>query len=321
MESSGRPRFMKAVFLDTASMGSGINFSGIRESVDDLVLYEYSSTADCIGRLNGAHIAISNKVALDAATLQALPLLKLICVTATGMNNVDLVAAQALGIAVRNVSAYGTASVAQHTMMLMLALANRLPRYQTDVRQGQWQQSSNFCLQHHTTLQLEGKHLVIVGRGELGTRVAQLAAAFGMRVSFCARPGYEASDSRAALAELAPEADVLSLHCPLNEHTRELISRSLLQQLKPGCLLINCARGGLVDDQAALDALIRGQLGGYGTDVLPQEPPRDGHLLLDALTLPLNLMVTPHNAWITPEARQALIDKTVLNIRQFRQLS
>ena len=125
----------------------------------------------------------------------------------------------------------------------------------------------------------------------------------------------------AALAELAPEADVLSLHCPLHEHTRELISRSLLQQLKPGCLLINCARGGLVDDQAALDALIRGQLGGYGTDVLPQEPPRDGHLLLDALTLPLNLMVTPHNAWITPEARQALIDKTVLNIRQFRQLS
>jgi glycerate dehydrogenase len=235
------------------------------------------------------------------------------------MNNVDLVAAQTLGIAVRNVSAYGTASVAQHTMMLMLALANRLPLYQNDVRQGLWQQSTNFCLQHHTTLQLEGKHLVIVGSGELGTRVAQLAAAFGMRVSFCARPGYEASDSRAALADLAPEADVLSLHCPLNEHTRELISRTLLQQLKPGCLLINCARGGLVDDQAALDALTNRQLGGYGVDVLPQEPPLNGHPLLDALNQPLNLIVTPHNAWITPEARQTLINKTTDNIRCFRQ--
>lgn len=310
---------MKAVFLDTDSMGAGVDFSGIRANVDELVIYKYSSTADCIGRLNGAHIAISNKVRLDAATLQALPSLKLICVTATGMNNVDLLAAQTLGIAVRNVSAYGTASVAQHTLMLMLALANRLPLYQTDVRNGLWQQSTNFCLQQHTTLQLQGKHLVIVGSGELGTRVAQLAAAFGMRISFCARPGNKASDSRATLADLAPEADVLSLHCPLNEHTGGLISRSLLQQLKPGCLLINCARGGLVDDQAALDALMRGHLGGYGTDVLPQEPPRDGHALLDALNLPLNLIVTPHNAWITPEARQTLINKTADNIRRFRQ--
>jgi glycerate dehydrogenase len=310
---------MKAVFLDTASMGSGIDFSGIHTSVDELVLYDYSNTADCIGRLSGAHIAISNKVRLDAATLQALPLLKLICVTATGMNNVDLLAAQSLGIAVRNVSAYGTASVAQHTLMLMLALANRLPLYQTDVRNGLWQQSTNFCLQHHTTLQLQGKHLVIVGSGELGTRVAQLAAAFGMRISFCARPGNEASDCRTTLADLAPEADVLSLHCPLNEHTQGLIGHALLQQLKPGCLLINCARGGLVDDQAALDALMRGHLGGYGTDVLPQEPPRDGHALLDALNQPLNLIVTPHNAWITPEARQTLIDRTADHIRRFRQ--
>lgn len=310
---------MKAVFLDAASMGAGIDFSGIRACVNELVVYDYSTTTDCVGRLNGAQIAISNKVSLDAATLQALPSLKLICVTATGMNNVDLAAAQTLGIAVRNVSAYGTASVAQHTLMLMLALANRLPLYQTDVRKGLWQQSASFCLQNHTTLQLQGKHLVVVGSGELGTRVARLSEAFGMRVSFCARPGYEAGDSRATLADLAPAADVLSLHCPLNEHTQGLISRSLLEQVKPGCLLINCARGGLVDDQAALDSLTGGQLGGYGTDVLPEEPPRDGHVLLDALQQPLNLIVTPHNAWITPEARQTLIDKTVDNIRGFWQ--
>lgn len=310
---------MKAVFLDTASMGAGIDFSGIRGCVDELELHEQSTSAQCVERLTDAQIAISNKVRLDAATLQALPSLKLICVTATGMNNIDLPAAQALGIPVRNVSAYGTASVAQHTLMLMLALANRLPLYQSDVRNGLWQQSANFCLQHHSTLQLDGKHLVIVGSGELGTRVARLGEAFGMRVSFSARPGHEHVDARPALADLAPHADVISLHCPLNAHTQDLISRALLQQVRPGCLLINCARGGLVDDQAALDALIRGQLGGYGTDVLPQEPPREGHLLLDALHQPLNLIVTPHNAWITPEARQALINKTADNIRHFRQ--
>ncbi|MDO8909887.1 MAG: D-2-hydroxyacid dehydrogenase [Pseudohongiella sp.] len=310
---------MKAVMLDADSMGSGIDFSPIQQLVDTLVLYPQSQPADCIGRLHDADIAISNKVMLDAATLKALPSLKLVCVVATGMNNVDVAAAGHLGIQVRNVVAYGTASVAQHTMMLLLALANRLPRYQSEVAAGLWQRSDSFCLQGHTTLQLEGKHLVIVGSGELGTRLAHLAEAFGMRVSFTARPGHENEDSRPSLVELAPFADVISLHCPLNSHTRGIISRKLLATLKPRCILINCARGGLVDDQAALDALKAGELGGYGVDVLPQEPPRNGHILLDALHLPLNLIVTPHNAWITPEARQNLINKTADNIRNFLQ--
>jgi glycerate dehydrogenase len=308
---------MKAVMLDAESMGVGIDFTPIQKLVSELLLYPQTQPELCIQRLRGAHIAISNKVMLDAATMQALPQLKLICVVATGMNNVDLAAAAQLGIQVRNVVAYGTASVAQHTMMLMLALANRLPRYQLDVANDLWQRSSSFCLQDHVTLQLEGKHLVVVGSGELGSRLAHLAQAFGMRVSFCARPGNESNDTRLSLGELAPSADVISLHCPLNDHTRGLISRTLLRTLKPGCLLINCARGGLVDDLAALDALKAGELGGYGVDVLPQEPPRDGHILLDALQLPLNLIVTPHNAWITPEARQNLINKTADNIRNF----
>jgi glycerate dehydrogenase len=308
---------MKTVMLDADSMGAGIDFTPIRQLVSELLLYPQTQPEFCIQRLQGAHIAISNKVMLDAATLQALPQLKLICVVATGMNNVDLAAAEQLGIQVRNVVAYGTASVAQHTMMLMLALANRLPLYQSDVAKGLWQRSSSFCLQDHVTLQLEGKRLVIVGSGELGSRLAHLAHAFGMHVSFCARPGNENNDTRLSLSELAPTADVISLHCPLNDHTRGLISRTLLSTLKPGCLLINCARGGLVDDEAALDALKAGQLGGYGVDVLPQEPPHGGHILLDALQLPLNLMVTPHNAWITPEARQNLINKTADNIRNF----
>lgn len=311
---------MKAVMLDADSMGSGIDFDPIRHPVQELILYPHSQGAECIERLQGVDIAISNKSVLSADILRALPSLKLICVVATGMNNVDLTVAAELGIAVRNVEAYGTASVAQHTLMLMLALANRLPLYQQDVLAGRWQRSERFCLLDYPTLQLEGKHLVIVGSGELGSKVADLARAFGMQVSFSARPG-RSDDSRPTLAALALTADVISLHCPLNEHTEGLISAQLLSRLKPGCLLINCARGGLVDDEAALTALQQGRLGGYGVDTLPVEPPREGHLLLDALHQPLNLIVTPHNAWITPEARQNLINKTAENIRRFVEQS
>jgi glycerate dehydrogenase len=312
---------MKAVFLDAGSLGDDVDLSPIREQVSLLEAWPNTDAAERIKRLHDTQIVISNKVMLDAETLEASPSLKLICVTATGMNNVDLNAAERLGIAVRNVTAYGTDSVAQHTMMLMLALANRLPLYQSDIAAGHWQQSSSFCLMGYRTLQLRGKHLVIVGSGELGSRVAQLAKAFGMNVSFCARPGRENSDSRPTLASLAPDADVISLHCPLNEHTQNLISAALIDSLKPGCLLINCSRGGLIDDRAALVALRKGKLGGMGVDVLPEEPPRNGHLLLDAIHEQLNLIVTPHNAWITPEARQALVDKTAENLRAFQQQS
>lgn len=306
---------MKAVFLDAGSLGDDVDLSPIRALVDELVTFAHTLPDERVRNLQGAQIAISNKVMLDGPTLRALPDLRLICVTATGMNNIDLQVATELGITVRNVIAYGTDSVAQHTMMLMLALANRLPLYQHDVATGLWQQSSSFCLLDHRTLQLKGKRLVIVGQGELGSRVAQLACAFGMEVVFSARPGSESGDDREPLAALATTADVISLHCPLNDHTRHLLDDDLIRSLKPGCLLINCARGGLMDDAAALDALRRGHLGGLAVDVLPQEPPSAGHVLLDALHEPLNLIVTPHNAWITPEARQALVDKTADNIR------
>lgn len=307
---------MKAVFLDAGSLGDDVDLSPIRALVSSLDTWPRTDASERVRRLQGAQIAISNKVMLDAATLKALPELRLICVTATGMNNVDLDVAKQLGITVRNVTAYGTDSVAQHTMMLMLALANRLPLYQRDVAAGRWQRSASFCLLDYPTLQLKGKRLVIVGSGELGSRVAQLASAFGMDVVFSARPGSEGSDTRTPLSLLAATADVISLHCPLNDHTRNLFNSDLIRALKPGCLLLNCARGGLVDDAAALEALRRGQLGGFAVDVLPQEPPSAGHILLDALHEPLNLIVTPHNAWITPEARQALVDKTADNIKQ-----
>jgi glycerate dehydrogenase len=308
---------MKAVLLDASSLGPDIDLAPIREQVDSLVVHDQSTTAEARERLAGARVAIVNKVVLDAATLEALPELKLICVLATGTNNIDMAAAERLGIAVKNVTAYGTASVAQHTLMLMLALANRLPLYQRDVATGRWGESPFFCLMDHGTLQLEGKRLVIVGQGVLGSRVAQLAEAFGMAVTFAARPG-KADDSRPTLADLAPEADIISLHCPLSEATRHLVDADLLATLKPGALLVNCARGGIIDELAALEALREGRLGGLGVDVLPVEPPRDGHPLIDALAEPLNLIVTPHNAWITPESRQNVVALTADNLRAWQ---
>lgn len=307
---------MKAVILDAASLGDDVDLAPIAAAVDELVVYPHSDSGQIRARLANAQAAITNKTILDADTLAALPGLKLICVLATGTNNIDTDAAARLGITVRNITAYGTASVAQHTLMLMLALANRLPLYQQDVSAGQWQRNTAFCLMDHRTLQLDGKHLVIVGQGELGQRVARLAAAFGMQVSFCARPGNEASDPRTALIRLAPTADVISLHCPLTEHTRQLINQAMLDTMKPGALLINCARGGMIDDAAALSALRQGRLGGLGVDVLPQEPPTQGHVLLEALHDGLNLIVTPHNAWISPEARQTVVAMTAVNLRQ-----
>ncbi|HIX61580.1 MAG TPA: D-2-hydroxyacid dehydrogenase [Candidatus Halomonas stercoripullorum] len=312
---------MKAVILDAASLGSDIDLTPLHAEVDDLTVHQASTTEQSRERLAEAEVAIVNKVVLDAATLEAASSLKLICVLATGTNNIDMASAERLGIAVRNVTAYGTASVAQHTLMLMLALANRLPLYQQDVASGRWNESPFFCLMDHATLQLEGKHLVVVGQGELGNHVATLAGAFGMRVSFAARPGNEANDSRPGITELAPAADIISLHCPLTDATRHLVNTELLATLKPGALLVNCARGGIIDEEAALAALREGRLGGLGVDVLPQEPPREGHPLLDALSEPLNLIVTPHNAWITPEARQRIVTLTAENLRQWRQSS
>lgn len=309
---------MKAVILDAASLGPDIDLSAIRDQVETLEVHEASTTEQSRQRLAGAQVAIVNKVVLDAATLEALPELKLICVLATGTNNIDMACAERLGIAVRNVTAYGTASVAQHSLMLILALANRLPLYQRDVAAGRWNESPFFCLMDHGTLQLEGKHLVIVGQGELGSRVGALGEAFGMRVSFAARPGNESNDSRPGIAQLAREADVISLHCPLTDATRHLVDAALLATLKPNALLVNCARGGIIDERAALAALREGRLGGLGVDVLPAEPPRDGHPLLDALAEPLNLIVTPHNAWITPEARQRIVTLTGENLRSWK---
>ncbi|MGA4493318.1 D-2-hydroxyacid dehydrogenase [Vreelandella venusta] len=309
-----------AVMLDAESLGADIDLTAIRDLVSHLEVYQQSTAEQASERLSDADIAIVNKVVLNAETLSTLPKLKLICVLATGLNNIDLDTAKAQNIIVKNVTAYGTASVSQHTLMLMLALANRLPRYQADIARGEWQRSDFFCLQAHSTLQLSNKHLVMVGQGELGSEVARLAEAFGMKVTFAARPGNELNDKRPSLDDLLPTADIISLHCPLNETTKHLINRARLANAKPSLLLVNCARGGIIDEEAALEALRAGRIGGLAVDVLPTEPPKEGHPLLTALAEgeAVNLIVTPHNAWITPEARQNIVALTADNIQQWQ---
>ncbi len=303
---------MKAVLLDADTLGAGVDLEPIRAVVSELRVFARTSPEQLQEHLADAELIITNKVQIPDWAMQGR---KGILVLATGTNNIDMDAARAQGVPVRNVSNYGTHSVAQHTLMLMLALAARLPRYQHDVRGGSWQQSPFFCLLNHNTTELAGKTLVIVGQGTLGSAVAKLAEAFGMTVIFCARPGAE-DDRRLSFEQAIEQADVLSFHCPLNEHTRHLLNRDNIDRLKRGCLVVNCARGGIIDEMAALWALQSGHLGGLAVDVLPVEPPSEGHPLLSALKQGnLNLIVTPHNAWISPQARQNIINLTADNIR------
>jgi glycerate dehydrogenase len=306
----------RAVFLDHASLDLGdLNLQPLQQAFAALTLHPQTAPEQVAERLQGAQVAISNKVPLTAATFAACPELKLVLVTATGTNNVDLAAARAHGVVVSNCQGYGTPSVAQHCLMLLLALATRLPDYQRDVAAGRWQQASQFCLLDHPIVELEGKTLGLLGHGELGGAVARLAEAFGMRVLLGQLPGRPPREDRIALHELLPQVDALTLHCPLNEQTRNLIGAAELALMKPQAFLINTARGGLVDEQALADALRRGHLGGAATDVLLQEPPKDGNPLL-AADIP-RLIVTPHNAWGSREARQRIVGQVAENAAAF----
>ncbi|MFW0757223.1 2-hydroxyacid dehydrogenase [Pseudomonas sp. H11T01] len=306
----------RAVFLDHTSLDLGdLDLSALRNSFSDLQLCAQTTPDQVIERLQGAHVAISNKIMLDAQTLAACPELKLILIAATGTNNVDLNAARAHGITVSNCQGYGTPSVAQHTIMLLLALATRLSDYQKAVGEGRWQQAKQFCLLDFPIVELEGKTLGLLGHGELGGAVARLAEAFGMRVLLGQLPGRPARADRLPLDELLPQIDALTLHCPLNEHTRNFISTRELALMKPGAFVVNTARGGLIDEQALADALRSGHLGGAATDVLSVEPPTASNPLL-AADIP-RLIVTPHNAWGSREARQRIVGQLTENAQGF----
>lgn len=307
---------MRAVFLDTESLDD-LDLSPIRDCVDELVCYSGTLPEQVAERIAGFELVIVNKVPLSADLISGSAELKLICVVATGVNNVDLVAASARHIPVCNAQGYGVTSVAQHVLTQMLALHTHLLDYDRAVRKGKWGQATQFCLLDYPILELAGRTLGIVGYGALGQAVARLAEALGMNVIVSARPGSDQVPAgRVAFTHLLEQADVISLHCPLSDDTRDLIDADALSKMKPGAFLINAARGGIVNETALAEALRSGHLGGAAVDVLTEEPPRNGNVLL-ADDIP-NLILTPHCAWGSVRARSRIIEQTQENILAFR---
>lgn len=278
--------------------------------------YGTTEAHETLARIRGADIIITNKVVISAEHIAANPQLKLIALAATGVNNVDVEAAKQNGTAVCNIRAYGNESVAEHAFMMMITLMRNLPAYQRDVAAGLWENSPFFCYLGAPMRDLNGKTLAIFGRGNIGKTLATYAQAFKMNVVFAEHKNAQSvRDGYVSFDEAIRSADVVSLNCPLTPQTANMIGEAELQQMKPGAILINCGRGGLVDEAALVAALKYGQIGGAGFDVLTQEPPRDGNPLLKA-RLP-NLIVTPHIAWASQEAANRLFDILLDNINRF----
>ena len=308
---------MKAVFLDYESLDKNdLDFSALREIFTDLELYPSTLDTQVLERVQHADVVITNKVVLDTENLKQCLSLKLILISATGTNNVDLAQAKAQGITVCNCQGYGTSAVAQHTLMLMLTLATSVIQYDHAVKQGEWNKSPIFCLLDFPIVELAGKTLGILGYGELGQAVAKLAEAFGMKIIVGALPN-RSTENRVALSELLPQVDFLSLHCPLTEETRDLFDSKAFEKMTPSAFLINCARGGIVNEHDLATALRTGKIAGAATDVLSVEPPKEGNVLL-ANNIP-NLIITPHSAWGSVDARQRIVQQLTENASAFQQ--
>ena len=307
---------MRGVFLDTLTMKlDELDTSALDSILDHWDLFATTAPEETAARIKDADVVITNKVVLDRALIEGAPKLKLICVCATGTNNIDLDAATDRNIPVKNVTGYTGSSLAQHTIALMLALATRWHQYSEDVRNGRWTQSPIFCRLDYPVMELAGKNLGIIGYGDLGQKVAALGEALGMHVLVADSFTGKEKAGRVPLARLLAESDVVSLHCPLTEHTDKMVNQSFLNQMKRSAFIINTARGGLVDEAALVDALKSGTIGGAALDVLSVEPPPADHPLLGS-DIP-NLIITPHNAWISRESRQRLLDGVVNNIQQW----
>jgi glycerate dehydrogenase len=299
---------------------SGALIADIRRPAFAHAWTEYEATAqhEVAERLAGATIAIINKRQLTAEIIASLPDLQMVAIAATGYNNVDLEACRARGIVVSNVRGYARETVPEHVLALMLALSRQLAPYHQSVAAGRWQKSEQFCYFDYPIRDLAGQTLGILGSGTLGQGVARLAEAFGMRVIRGEHKGAATlRDGYVTFAQLIRDADVISLHCPLNDATRHLIGAAELAAMKPTALLINTARGGLVDEAALADALRARRIGGAGFDVLTEEPPTDNPLLATDVLTAGNFILTPHVAWSSREAMQTLADQLTGNIEAF----
>jgi len=308
---------MNGVFLDTQSLDTGdLDFKALKKNLTKWEFHGATHSDQTKDRIKNAEVVVRNKIVLAKDILKSAKKLKLICVAATGTNNIDLTTAKKLGITVCNVTGYAPPSVVQHVFALILGLATKLPDYQRAVRENRWQYSKQFCLLDYPIDEIAGKTMGIVGYGELGKAVAKAAEAFGLNVVIAKRPGSKTNQKdRIVLKTLLPQVDILTLHTPLADNTKNLIGKKELALMKPTALLINTARGGIVDEQALADALRDGYLGGAGFDVLSQEPPLPSNPLL-AADIP-NLILTPHIAWASRASRQRLLDPISAHIRAF----
>ncbi|MDR1727095.1 MAG: D-2-hydroxyacid dehydrogenase [Acidobacteriota bacterium] len=313
---------MDIVILDGYTSNPGdLSWDALRKH-GALTVYDHTPAELTVERARDAEVVISNKTVLGAAQLDRLPKLRYIGLLSTGYDAVDLDAARRHGVAVANIPAYSTPSVAQLVFALLLELTSHVAAHGASVRAGEWERSRDFCYWKHPLVELAGKTMGVVGFGSIGREVAKIAGAFGMEVLACrrpqpgAQPGGDASAGAVRLTSLEgvlSGSDVVSLHCPLFPETTGLIDRDAIALMKPGALLVNTARGGVIDERDVADALADGRLGGAGLDVLSTEPPRPDNPLLKAP----NCVITPHIAWATREARTRLLRVLEENLAAF----
>lgn len=302
---------MKIVVIDSHTLNPGDLSWNELEKFGDVTLYDRTQSDEIINRCKHAETILTNKVPVSAATIESAKNLKLICVTATGFNIVDIEAAAKRNITVCNVPDYGTSSVAQHTFALILELANLVGLNSSLVSQGEWERSPDFCFSKGRITELQRKTIGIIGLGKIGTQVARLAAAFEMRVIYYSQNKKENSIATYAdLSEVFSQSDILSLHCPLTRDNNQFVNRRLLSKMKPSAWLINTSRGQLINEKDLADALNTDQLGAAAVDVLSVEPPPATNPLLQAK----NCIITPHTAWMSLEARERILRVTLENI-------
>ena len=310
---------MKIVLLDRVTIPSHIaipqpNFP------HEWVEYERTSPEQTVERMQGAQIAITNKVIFNREVMQKLPDLKLIALLATGMNNIDLVAAKELGITVKNVTGYSVVTVPEHVIGFIFNFKRSLTGWYNDQLSGKWSDSKQFCYFDYPITDVRGSTLGIIGKGCIGSEVGRLASALGMNVLYAEhRHATACREGYTPFEEVLKQSDIVTLHCPLTENTQNLINKETLSLFKRGALLINTGRGPLVNEIDLLEALQSGQLGGAALDVLVKEPPPKDHpLIIAAQTMP-NLIITPHVAWASDSAITTMVNKVRSNIEEFYQ--
>ena len=304
---------MKTILLDKSTIGNDISLKDI-ENQTNLISYDTTTDKEVLQRISDAEIIITNKVVIGKREMETAKNLKLICVAATGYNNIDIEEAKKKNIVVTNVKGYSTESVAQTVFGYILAIMNSTANVAHDIKKGLWQQSPVFTMLNHPFIELKGKNLGIIGYGTIGKRVAEIGKVFGMNILVAeSLINSDKSSNRLPFDEILKQSDILTIHTPLTDKTKNLISEKELKLMKTSAILINAARGGVVNEQDLYEALVNKEISYAAVDVLTQEPPKDNNILFKAP----NIIITPHIAWTSLEARQQLVEGISDNISQF----